>query len=132
MDSVSLETIIFSGFILLMALIQFNNGRLTMLTLHGYLLYCDNNEWNADAFRKQYLEPICGEQKSHRVLQGFVYMACAYCVCDVARERLERKDEFGPYLEYVDFGVYLQFQCKCFDNICSIFVIKCKHYSSRP
>lgn len=102
-----------------------------MLSLLGHKIVYESQELTKEAFRARHLVPICGEHKSYRVLQGIVYMSCAYCECDAAKTRLERFNESGTYLEYTDFGVFIQFQCSYFDKICTITVLKCECYSSR-
>lgn len=102
-----------------------------MLSLLGHRIKYEDQELTKEAFRTRHLVPICGEQKSHRVLQGIIYMSYAYCESDTAKTRLERVNESGTYLEYTDFGVFIQFQCSYFDKVCTITVLQCQRYSSR-
>ena len=94
-------------------------------SLQRYSLAVDEKLLKPEAFRKQYLVPLCGEKASAKAMQQLLYQVAASYENTRTRERLERIDGLG--FKYICFEmppIYIKARCYYADDFCKINIIE--------
>lgn len=96
------------------------------MRLNGYLLMYNGIPIRNHDFRKNYIEPLVGERKSHRVIQGLEYMLFACGEDKRSRRRLLQKEDKDkePRFLYEDYGIFILISCTFSDGICTATIIR--------
>ncbi len=103
------------------------------MSLSKFAIIVDGVCLSPEKFRVNFILPICGEKRSHKVVNNVCYQLFCLSASKEVRDSLTSNCENDIFcIEYIDYGICIHLQCCYFDKVCIATVVKCEGVGSQP